>query len=191
MQSVNGLWQWDNQVFRAINVGLHQTWLDPFFLVLSYTGLGQVQALLILLLLLGKETKRWVVPLLSAETVAGFLFADVIKHFLIHRDRPSNLAFALPQEPFYANSFPSGHASTSFAIAFMLVLLSRNGVKPWVGWVALFWAILVGLSRIYRGVHWPTDVLGGASVGMAGAGLCYWVLDRMGKLPPAPAQTVE
>ncbi len=178
---VDGLWRFDKQLFRDIHVGLHQFWLDPVFWVLSYSGLGQVQAVFILLLLFRRQSRSYVLPLLVSEIISGFAMGDVIKHFL-PRDRPSNLLIAQPQEAWFSNSFPSGHTTSSFGIAFMLFLLVRKN-QPWIGWVALGWATLVGVSRIYRGIHWPTDVLGGMFVGLAGATLTYLVLERFSLLP--------
>jgi undecaprenyl-diphosphatase len=167
--------------FRAIHIDMHREWLDPLFWLLSYSGLGQVQAILIIALLYWKNTKFYVLPLLTTLFVAGLPVSQGVK-LLIPRDRPSNLMFAVPQEEFLARSFPSGHSTTSFAIAFMLWLLTRKKEHAWIGKVAIGWAALVGLSRIYRGVHWPTDVLAGAFAGLFAASLVYLVLGLLGHI---------
>ncbi len=163
--------------FLAINRGWHREWLDPVFTVLTCTGLGYVQVLAALLLIPFRAARRFVLPILVVFVASGLL-NDAVKP-LLHRERPSNLAAALPQEGFFHNSFPSGHSVTSFAIAFLLLISTWGTRRVWVGWVALGWAILVGLSRIYRGVHWPTDVIGAAGLGLA----CAAVL-CMTKLAP-------
>src|SRR5436309_2078414 len=102
--------------FRAIHVEMHREWLDPLFWVLSYSGLGQVQALFIVALLFKKATKYYVLPLATTLIVSGLAVSQAVKH-MVPRDRPSTLSEAVPQELFFANSFPSGHTTTSFALA--------------------------------------------------------------------------
>lgn len=179
---VDALWNLDNALFRAVNVGWHQPWLDPVFWAFSYSGLGQVQALIILSLWFCRPLRGWIAPLLTTVVVSGFFIGDVLKH-LIPRDRPSNLPFAIVQEDLHFHSFPSGHTCTSFGIAIMLILLTRGTSRAWLGWAALLWACGVGVSRIYRGVHWPTDVLGGICVGLAGSILVWSVFNWKGWLP--------
>ena len=174
------LYRLDLDWFQAIHVGMHRPWLDPVFLVLSYLGLGQVQALIALALLLGRKTRMYTLPLLWTLIVSS-LAAQIPKH-LIERDRPSRLVFAHPQEAWLANSFPSGHTTSAFAFAFMLLFITVGTRRAWIGWTSLGIAALVGLSRIYRGVHWPSDVLAGVFFGAASATLVYLVLDRMGKM---------
>ncbi|HEY0868690.1 MAG TPA: phosphatase PAP2 family protein [Fimbriimonas sp.] len=195
------LWQFDQSAFRAIHLGLHQDWLDPFFWVVSSTGLGWVQLLVVLIppVFLSRKLKEleartvrtffraavasWkdpvylVGPLLSVWAIGSILSTVVIKKS-IERERPSLFAFARPQEGFEYNSFPSGHTTTSFAIAFMLLFVSWKTPRWWVGPLGLAWASLVGFSRIYRGVHWPTDVLGGVCCGLIAASITYLLMRR-------------
>lgn len=97
----------------------------------------------------------------------------------------------------YTASFPSGHAMLSAVTYLTLGALlarvqGRRRVKAFLLGTALFVTVLVGLSRVYLGVHWPSDVLAGWCGGAAWASLCWFVslqLQRQGQvegdLPPA------
>ena len=73
-------------------------------------------------------------------------------------------------------SFPSCHAANSFGLAFMLMYLFRN---RWLTAFILIWAVINSYSRIYLGVHYPTDLLAGAIVGATGATLMYLLLRKI------------
>ncbi len=175
------LYELDQSTFRAIHVGLRSDWLSPIFWLFSYSGLSQIQAAVALLMLRWPRTKHYTLPLLVTILVSGLIFAQGFKKLLISRERPSNLAISVPQEGWLANSFPSGHTTTAFAFAFMLVLMTWGSKNAVIGRWAIVWAFMVGVSRVYRGVHWPTDALAGACGGIFCSCLIYLVLRRMGK----------
>lgn len=174
--------QWDEALFRAVHVGLRREWLDPVMVAITATGLGAVQAALLLGVSYWKRFRPYAWACLACFAVAGIL-RNVIAH-PIDRVRPSNFPFSKPLEDVYmAPSWPSGHSTTAFAIAFMLGLLLKGRDCAWVAWLAFGWACLVGLSRLYVGVHYPTDVLGGAALGLATACGVWLVMKRRGWLP--------
>ncbi len=125
-----------------------------------------------LLLLRGK--REYALLLASAEASAA-LAASVLK-FAFHRPRPS-AAFALIQSP-ASFSYPSGHALTSIVFFGTLAYIGVRTFRQFrwrfvIVSAAALGALLVGASRVYLGVHWLTDVVGGWALGLAW--LTLWI----------------
>lgn len=170
----------DVQIFRAINLGWRNPAFDILFEILSYSGLGAAAALVAILLLFKKEARPFGAAIAISAIMGGTVIAQTMKS-RIPRDRPSNLTFAHVQEAIYHSSFPSGHTATAFAIATAIAILFMRRKKPGFAVLSFLWALGVGLSRIYRGVHWPTDVFGGALAGIVGGCLTILIMDAIAK----------
>ena len=161
-------WELDLAILRTIHVDWHCPPLDLLFTIFSFLGLGGVQAALCFGFLFIPKMRHFTTVCIYAIIISGLPVAQLMKK-LIPRDRPSNLAWTTPQEEWLANSFPSGHTSTSFAVATMICIL-RGKEASWLERIAWFsFAILVAISRVYRAVHWPSDVLAGAFAGIFSA----------------------
>jgi undecaprenyl-diphosphatase len=173
MNEVKTLWDLDLELFRAIHVGMHREWLDFWISMITWTGLGSMQAaFLIVAIYFFRDQRLNLWRIATAGIIAGILRAILMR--LADRVRPSNLPWAHPQEPIFGNtSFPSGHATGTFAIAIALWLTYRKTDYAWVGNAAIVWACLVAFSRVYLGVHFPTDVVGGAGLGAFCAGAVF------------------
>ena len=171
------LWEIDKNLFYDIHVRLQSAIFDPLALLITHLGRGEVQALFLIFFAFWKGLRRYV----FAAGVAGLLSGAVrivIAH-LVGRMRPSNFSFSHPLESIYGStSFPSGHTTTSFALALMVLLLTWGQKSVWVGWSLLILASLIGVSRVYVGVHFPTDVLGGAALGSVCAGVTYFFMRK-------------
>ena len=114
-----------------------------------------------------------------AATVSGALLVALLKGFF-ERERPP---FALPEIHVVTSSFPSGHAAMSTLVYLTLAALLANLItdirlKAYVLCIALTVSLLIGLSRVYLGVHWPSDVAAGWAIGAAWA-LAWWSLAQL------------
>lgn len=151
------------ELFRSVHLGAKSSFLDAVSLLFSWSALGWFPPVVALLLLLHPKTKSYTAPILLSSLFGGLIIVHAIKDAM-PRPRPSNLSFAQPMEEHRQSSFPSGHTTLAFCTATSAFWVSRRRGDKFVG--ALFpWAAMVGWSRVYRGVHWPSDVVAGACLG--------------------------
>jgi undecaprenyl-diphosphatase len=166
------------------------SWLERWSREITALGSGVVLALLTLFIAGYLFIERWYAStlLLLAAVGGGTLLTTFLKGYF-DRDRPSIVPH-LTDSLF--KSYPSGHSMMSSVVYLTAaVLLSRamerRRVKIYCVSAALFLSFIVGLSRVYLGVHYPTDVVAGWAGGIAWALLCwlvaYW-LERRGKVEP-------
>ena len=159
---LEGLLQMDGQLLVAIQ-GLHMSWLDP--IVSLYTKLGDAGIFWIVLslaMLVYKPTRKAGALALCAM-VLGLLVTNLTIKPLVERARPwldwPIVPLVTEKDP---NSFPSGHTCAAFAAG---MIWMRTLPWRWGRIAAVVLAALMGLSRLYVGVHYPTDVLVGAIIG--------------------------
>jgi undecaprenyl-diphosphatase len=119
--------------------------------------------------------------LFAGIALAGSVLLNVGAKHYFGRARPD---FWLSLAPETSYSFPSGHAMGSMTLAAVLALLAWHSRWRWpVPVVAIAFAVLVGASRVYLGVHFPSDILAGWSAALAWTGGVYAVVFR-GTLRP-------
>ena len=104
--------------------------------------------------------RRWqpFVLVLIADGVADGLAGILKAAFGVHRPAETGDLLGVP----HSRSFPSGHTATSFACATVIAYLVPRAAAP-----AFLLAAAIAYSRLYVGVHWPTDVIGGVVLGVA------------------------
>ena len=165
----------DEPVCSAV-YALRREWLTPIMVGITYLGDWQViSGLCILFLILQRTRQEWGYPL-AISAVTTTILNRILKH-LVQRPRPEEALHLILQGGY---SFPSGHSASSFAFYAMLIYLINVYVEN-KRTAAILTAMLsviiflIGTSRIYLGVHYPTDVLGGWSEGMVVVLIISWV----------------
>ncbi|MDD4509611.1 MAG: phosphatase PAP2 family protein [Oscillospiraceae bacterium] len=169
--------QLDQSILFWMQDTLRTPFLNGFFL--SLTTLGDGGLLWIAcsgLMLFFKRWRRIGIAALVAMFLA-FVSGEIILKNLVARPRPfieiDALIPLLPMQQGF--SFPSGHTASSFAAAFVYV---RGAPARWAKISFPILAVLMGISRLYVGVHYPSDVLAGAILGLFWS-LVVWQLFLM------------
>lgn len=166
----------DETVFHALN-GLKLPWLDAVMVFATSREFGLATALFAGLWVLGSLRKAAIRA--AAQAGLAVLITDRVGHAvikpLIGRIRP---CYALPKGTFRqlaeagnAGSLPSLHAANAFAVAMAVTL-----VWPYSARVMFPLAALIAVSRVFVGVHWPSDVAAGALFGCAVSALIHFTV---------------
>ena len=169
--------QLDEQALVWIAEHLRCALLDPFMKL--YTQLGNTGMLFIVLglvMLCFQRTRR-----AGASALCAMLIGLIVVNFTIKplaaRERPwvvmEGFVNLVPEgDP---NSFPSGHTNAAFAFALAVCM---SAPERWMKIGAVCAAAVMGLSRLYVGVHFPSDVLAGAVIGSLCGLLGAWVVKK-------------
>lgn len=164
----------------------HSTpFLDEFALQITAVGNGLTVAVigLIACAFLWSMRERVGVLLLVLAVIGGDTFNRILKD-AFHRPRPELFVLETPYARPVSASFPSGHATASMVLylvlAYLLVRLGGKGVFRYVVLtVAGLLIVLIGVSRMYLGVHYPSDVLAGYVFGFCWAVFCAFIIEAV------------
>ena len=171
---------WLNTAFagfdQTVTAAVHRLYdaagwfFSPFLELISLMGKGGIFLILLsFCLMFFKKTRRFGTAMLLGVAI-GALFTNLFIKVVIARPRPyaDENGFFYPLWQLMGShtesdkSFPSGHTTAAFASMTPVFLLGKKRVS----WTALLFGLLMGLSRIYLVVHYPSDVLGGLIVGV-------------------------
>lgn len=148
--------------------------LDNFFVFVTTLGNGGLLWIAIGLFFFAQKKHRPLGILIILSLIGSLLVTNGLLKNWIARPRPYTvwpIELLIDKHPEF--SFPSGHTSASFAVAWMIFMNKRR-----LGVYMLVIATLMGLSRLYLFMHYPTDVIGGAVVGILIAETVYWIYDQ-------------
>lgn len=161
---------------------LGPAWLEV--MMRDFTALGGIGVLtLVTLAALGYAAllRRWRVAVTILVSVGGGVVLSTLAKHLIDRARPELVPHAVEVS---SASFPSGHSMMAATVYFTLAALAmqfqtRRGSQVYLVGVAVVLTGVVGWSRIYLGVHWPTDVVAGWTVGALWALLVWFAVEGL------------
>jgi len=165
----------DTLLFNQIN-GLAGKSVCLDGLVIFFAKYFEYILILVLLLFLVKNLRKYwpmVIQAFSNAILSRFIIANIIR-WIWFRPRPFvqnhiNLLFNYnPTEP----SFPSGHAAFYFAIAIIVYFYNKKA-----GILFFIASFLISISRVFSGIHWPSDILAGAMVGIFSG----WLINKIFK----------
>lgn len=158
---------------------IHTPLLDKILAFITSLGNAGIIwiALAVVLLILPKTRKTGII--VAAALLMDLVLCNLILKNLVARVRPYdvNTAIAILIKKPLDFSFPSGHTAASFAAMTALFLAKMK--KVWIA--ALVLAVLIAFSRLYFYVHYPTDVLGGAVVGILSGIIGYAIVEKIDK----------
>lgn len=158
---------------------IHTPLLDKILAFITSLGNAGIIwiVLAVVLLILPKTRKTGII--VAAALLMDLILCNLILKNLVARVRPYdvNTAIAILIKKPLDFSFPSGHTAASFAAMTALFLAKMK--KAWLA--ALVLAVLIAFSRLYFYVHYPTDVLGGAVVGILSGIIGYAIVEKLDK----------
>ena len=168
---------WDGNFLLWLQENLRNPVLNPALKAVTHLGdHGLFWILLTLVLLCFPKTRK--AGCLSALAMLGsFLINNLCLKLLFARVRPyevvQGLELIVGRAPDF--SFPSGHSGVSFASAWAM---HREIPRPW-NLLLILLAALIAFSRLYVGIHYPTDVIAGTLTGLLSGAIAIWLYDLL------------
>lgn len=174
MNILQSIQQLDGEILLLIQRYLRTDMLTPFMKSVTFLGNGGWFWILCAVVLLAVPKTRKTGYAAALSLIFGAIVTNLLLKNIVARPRPFTEIEALipmitkPKD----FSFPSGHTTASFAVALvMLRMLPKKFGIP-----AVVLAALVAFSRLYLGVHYPTDVLTGFVIALVGSMLSVWIV---------------
>lgn len=154
----------DNTILKFIQIHIKNSIMDVIMPLLTELGSGITIWGIIGIILMGNKKYRVYGGMIVTSLFLCFIVGNLSLKPLIARQRPFEvvplLDMLLIKQP-KDFSFPSGHTMTSFASAIIILYMNKK-----IGFFALFFASIIGFTRLYLYVHYPSDVLVGMIIGM-------------------------
>ena len=163
---------WERAMLRALHVPL-PGWLDTLLVAMPWLGtnITLLPASALVIAWLARRQRVHEAVYVAVVQIGSNSLNPALK-FLLDRSRPE----IVPRRGWYDwTAYPSGHAIASVAVLVTLaIVLHRVTGRRWPAWVAVPLLAVSLYSRVYLGVHWPTDVIGGVLIGLVWLAFTYF-----------------
>lgn len=160
----NFIEKYDLKAAKYINSHFQSKTMDNIMKFFTYLGnLGLIWVGISIIFILRTESRQIGITIIAALIITSILGEGIIKH-IIKRKRPfikMNLCDQLIIGTPSSYSFPSGHTASSFAVSAVFVAIDSN-----ISIIIIAISTIIALSRIYLKVHYVSDVIGGAILGL-------------------------
>ena len=163
----------DESVMRWVQENCRNSITNPLMIIMTHLGGGAIWCVWAGWFYVHSETRNLGVCCFVSFCIAWLISSQVLKRVFGRARAYDAMEDVVPLVARPKDlAFPSTHAADAFSVA-VIILLARSPVE---GFIAMTLAILTGYSRIHVGVHYLTDVIGGAVFGSLCAGVCYALL---------------
>ena len=168
--------KFDSSILLYIKDNMHGPIMDKIMVISTYLGNGGIIWIMIIVVLMINKRYRRIGFMALAALILSTILGDVVLKNVVKRIRPAatipsiNLLIAKP----LSYSFPSGHTTSSFAVAGVLARYLKNYAFEFFSLAAM-----IAFSRLYLYVHYPTDILGGIVLGLICSGIIIFLFDKV------------
>ncbi len=167
---------WEKGTFLLWLNDRHNIYGDVFFMYFTYLGDGLMYLIIAIIFLF---YSYYNIILLAMIGILQTILVTIGKRWIFNYPRPKvfiensadTFNFIDGVKVYSAHSFPSGHTASAFAIATLLICLTKNKLLQVI---LMLMAIIIGISRVYLLQHFLMDTVAGALIGLSSAGIIWW-----------------
>ncbi|WP_430540000.1 phosphatase PAP2 family protein [Neobacillus drentensis] len=173
MKIIDAVYGFDCRLLQRVNRHFDKKLLNLFFRILTQFGGADITIAAVFLLIVISSGEPRLTAISSALALSASHIPVHVMKQLFPRKRPYLMieSTKFPANPLQDHSFPSGHTTAIFSVITPYIL-----AYPQLGLVLIPLGMCVGISRIYLGLHYPSDILAGGVLGTLSGLLCFCLL---------------